>query len=156
MDKDFVPYQPSLDMKELGFDEPCLMFWIDKNNWGVLPQPGYYNNGFKWCNQNFFIFSKQENVNLTRPTFSQAFRWFKEKYGIFVSIVPNKYGNLDSFIGWIYIPLNGSTKDIDVGGRKGFNTPEEAELACLIKIIEIVKEGNNEQSSESGKNKQDP
>jgi hypothetical protein len=33
-----------------------------------------------------------------------------------------------------------SNKDINVGDYKiGFNTPEEAELACLIKLIEIVK-----------------
>jgi hypothetical protein len=24
LEKDFVPYQPSFDMKELGFDEPCF------------------------------------------------------------------------------------------------------------------------------------
>lgn len=24
LEKDFAPYEPSLDMKELGFDEPCF------------------------------------------------------------------------------------------------------------------------------------
>jgi len=31
MEKEFVPYQPSLDMKELGFDEPCFAGYNFKN-----------------------------------------------------------------------------------------------------------------------------
>ena len=104
-------------LKELGFEEPCLA------------THGYLG-----------LYLSTDDGHLKAPTFSQAFRWFKEKSGIFVSIVPNRHGSLDSFIGWIYVPLNGSTKDINVGDYKiGFNTPEEAELACLIKLIEITR-----------------
>ena len=124
MNKEFVPYEPSLDLKELGFDEPCFA-------------------GYSTLTEKIEFYSKplltRDSFTVDAPTYSQAFRWFKKEYGIFVSIVPNKYGSLDSFIGWIYIPLNGSTKDIDVGGRKGYNTPEETELDCLRKLIEIVK-----------------
>ena len=27
LNEQFVPYQPSLDMKDLGFDEPCFGFY---------------------------------------------------------------------------------------------------------------------------------
>jgi hypothetical protein len=128
MEKEFVNYDLSLRMKQLGYkkegvDEDCFAFYDEE--------------------EYLFTVREQDDIDeewLIAPTFSQVFRWFREKYGIFVSIVPNKYGSLDSFIGWIYIPLNGSTKDIDVGGRKGYNTPEEAELACLEKLIEIVEQ----------------
>ena len=145
LEKEFVPYEPSLDMKELGFDEPCFMFYeqgtsnkylqkgIDDNYWGDYSEPRDWNSipNKPW---------KPFCQCISAPLYQQAFRWFREKHGIFVSIVPNRYGSLDSFIGWIYVPLNGSTKDINVGDYKiGFNTPEEAELECLKKLIEITK-----------------
>ena len=127
MEKNFIPYEESVALEALGFNEPCFA-------------------GYSILTEKIEFYSKplltRDSFTVDAPIYSQAFRWFKKEYGIFVSIVPNKYGSLDSFIGWIYIPLNGSTKDIDVGGRKGYNTPEETELACLRKLIEIVK--NNE------------
>jgi hypothetical protein len=122
MNKEFVPYEQALALKELGFDEICLSAFFDSK--------------IKRCDN----IKNSTSDYLSAPLYQQAFRWFREKYGIFVSIVPNRHGSLDSFIGWIYVPLNGSTKDINVGDYKiGFNTPEEAELACLGKLIEIVK-----------------
>ena len=127
MKNEFVPFELAVKLKELGFNEPC---------WGYYHINEGYSIGYAFCYSD--AESQPENGYLA-PTFSQAFKWFKKKYGIFVSIVPKKYGSLDSFMGWIYIPLNGTTKDIDVGGRKGYNTPEEAELACIDKLIELVE-----------------
>jgi hypothetical protein len=125
MNKEFVPYVEALALKELGFNEPCF---------------GYYSFKGKLTETKVFRQDHYTNQSALAPLFQQAFRWFREKHGIFVSIVPNRHGSLDSFIGWIYVPLNGSTKDINVGDYKiGFDTPEEAELECLIKLIEIVK-----------------
>ena len=127
MEKEFIPYEQALALKEIDYDEPCFKKYIAGCLWSNPTTPEIYKN----------IHSNSSDC--LAPTFSQAFRWFREKYGIFTSIVPNKYGSLDSFIGWIYVPSNGTTKDINVGDRKGFSTPEEAELACLRKLIEIVK-----------------
>jgi len=138
MEEEFVPYEQALELKELGFDELCFGYYQKSaviGNDNILPI-SFINKAYNFNDDEY---SKLGVPFCSAPTYSQAFRWFKEKYGIFVSIVPNKYGSLDSFIGWIYMPLNGSTKDIDVGGRKGFNTPEEAELECLKKLIQIVK-----------------
>jgi hypothetical protein len=140
--KYFVPYQQALELKELGFDEPCFTYYFCNGILSDTPRESgddiKYQGDCKFDNhQNSYL---EEDDDCSAPLFSQAFGWFREKHGIFVSIVPNRHGSLDSFIGWIYVPLNGSTKDINVGDYKiGFNTPEEAELACLIKLIEIVK-----------------
>jgi hypothetical protein len=123
MKNEFVPFELAVKLKELGFEERCFTRYYES---------GKLADSLSYLHHNYF-------GQVNAPTFSQAFRWFKKKYGIFVSIVPKKYGSLDSFMGWIYIPLNGTTKDIDVGGRKGYNTPEEAELACIDKLIELVK-----------------
>ncbi len=120
MEKEVVPYEIALELKELGFDEPCF---------------GYYENGE-------FVFwhdSKQEKellLNCSAPTFSQAFKWFREKYKIF-SCIMTEYsygGNISAY------HINGlHQSNISKGD---FYTYEEAELACLVKLIEIVKKQN--------------
>ena len=139
MTKEFVPYELASRMKKIGFDEECIAYYQKSaviGNDNILPI-SFTNMASDF---NDYEYSKLGVPFYSAPTWQQAFRWFREKHGIFVSIVPNRHGSLDSFIGWIYVPLNGSTKDINVGDYKiGFNTPEEAELACLIKLIEIVK-----------------
>jgi hypothetical protein len=130
--KDFITHEPALALKELGFDEPCLGYYLCRNS--------AFGIDDLLITTEWIDLLPYDSSSCKAPTYSQAFRWFKEKRGIFVSIVPNRHGSLDSFIGWIYVPLNGSTKDINVGDYKiGFNTPEEAELACLNKLIEITR-----------------
>jgi hypothetical protein len=87
------------------------------------PCIGYYYNG-KLC-------FDSPGVNLTGPSgeqplplYQQTFRWFREKYDLNYVIVKAE--------SWFYT-INGCNT------QEGFNTYEEAELACLKKLIEIVK-----------------
>jgi hypothetical protein len=118
LEKEFVPYEPSLALKELGFDEPCF---------------GYYSMHDSYLFQNK-VESVPEGFILT-PTFSQAFRWFREKYDL------NK--TIDS---WTEQPMGDEIWDnayqYYVNGEAYhpyFKTYEEAELECLKKLIEIVE-----------------
>ena len=118
--KEFVPHQPSLDMKELGFDEPCV-YYVDKNNESYIYNFETHPDEFiEWCGVNV----------IPTPTFSQAFRWFREKYKLFCWI--EKFHVDETYI--FQIPPANFTK---IQGH--YKTYEEAELACLIKLIEIVK-----------------
>ena len=68
MEKEFIPYKQALALKELGFRERCAAFYSAEEELC-----------FKWkSNGNM-------SLHLLRliqaPTFSQAFRWFREKYG---------------------------------------------------------------------------
>jgi hypothetical protein len=70
---------------------------------------------------------------IVAPTYQQAFRWFREKHNL-ISVVG--YHNL-----WKYsflIETIEEHKTIIVVDK--INTYEEAELECLKKLIEIVKE----------------
>ena len=69
-----------------------------------------------------------EKSVVTSPTFSQAFRFFREKYDCYHTIQRNK-----KYVGISYTSVVNFNID-------EFDTYEEAELACLIKLIEIVKE----------------
>ena len=113
MEKEFIPYQEALALKELGFDEPCFGAFIGKE--------------FK-----FFDFSNDlngyvndKNLIIGAPTYSQAFRWFREKYGYYYPIhrITNNTNQVLYSIG----PY-----------AEDYFTYEEAEFACFKKLIEIV------------------
>ncbi len=115
MSKDFTLYPEALELKQLGFDEPCF---------GV-----YFNP-----TQELLIGKKvneyTKDVRTPAPTFSQAFRWFREKYGL---------GHMINGIGHESFIMNiGGMLHIFNGFE--FKTYEEAELACLKKLIEIANE----------------
>ena len=115
MEKEFVPYEQALDLKELGFDEKCL---------------GYYHN-------KELSFGPRTSYGevIEAPTFSQAFRWFREKYFLFGQITIAEYELENN--GFEY-EIKSKDKSIDTW-RGGYKTYEEAELECLKKLIEIVK-----------------
>ena len=119
LEKEFVPFTESLELKELGFNEPCF---------------GYYNyNG-----SHFFKFKpRTDDKNLTKaPLYQQAFRWFREKYKLHIEI--RSY--TARFFTIVIQECKDIVKYIEYGGiNLKFNTYEEAELACLKKLIEIVK-----------------
>ena len=114
--KDFVPYEPSLALKELGFDEPCFGHYWEKLFYSQTTHhhPATMPNSPESC---------------LAPTFSQAFRFFREKYNLVIVIKPISDIKLE--LGY-NITKNGLI-------IKACSTYEEAELACLIKLIETVK-----------------
>jgi hypothetical protein len=112
MKNEFIPYQQALELKELGFGEPCL---------GKF----YYNHleiGGNWCNDDF---KEDPDIFISAPLYQQVFRWFREKYG--VHMLPEKFDVNKWWIEW------GEWES------PVFETYEEAELECLYKLIEIAK-----------------
>jgi hypothetical protein len=111
MNIEFIPQQQSLEIKELGFDEPCF---------------AYRDGG------GYLMIKQTPHCVISAPTYSQAFRFFREKHNLKscimfrTSMVDNK-----EYYDWLI-------KGQEVVYRH-FNTYEEAELECLKKLIEIVK-----------------
>ena len=133
MEKEFVPYTESLALKELGFDEPCLAQYRKYDVGDATLDIGFSKNE---------LISKFDNLSLfcSAPLYQQAFRWFREKYKISGEISSDYYleGKDNE---WEYnIYQLGKEDDGYVGTIPIFKTPEDAELACLKKLIEIVKE----------------
>ena len=124
LQKEFVPPQESSELKELGFNEPCIAWFAETKELQIAPET-YRKWTHKPCDNSNIV--KVFNPDcFTAPTFSQAFRWFREKY------------NLKEQFG--VFPHHTIMFNYIIGGGK----EEEAELACLRKLIEIIKEGNNE------------
>lgn len=134
MEKDFIPYEQALDLKELGFDEPCFGFYENE----ILKPTSYVNDFNNGTNHNVDF----DNVfkTIKAPTFSQAFRWFREKYKIECYV--NCYWSEEDSTKRTYFANYNYGSDIFYSINIEFKTYEEAELECLKKLIEIVKNGN--------------
>jgi hypothetical protein len=126
MEKEFVPYEQALALKELGFDEPCFGYFNTTSHLGI----GSFV--FKECDKN--TFDGYGNKPLLRPTFSQAFRFFREKYELVVDWNHGQHDNFGSYIGVCIKNIHFEETIVGV-----YKTYEEAELECLKKLIEIVK-----------------
>ena len=136
--KEFVPYEVALELKELGFDEECLAWFAETKGIQIAPET-YKKWTSKPCNNSNIV--KVFNVDcITAPTFSQAFRWFREKYKYDITIPPTGDSNGNT-IGYYYeIIFQGWDDGIE---SESYDTYEEAELECLIKLIEVVKSKQN-------------
>ena len=139
MEKEFVPYELALRLKALGFDESCF---------------GYYDHQIKELDT---ISSEvcerlcKHDTHIKAPTFSQAFRWFREKYGLVLepcvpfqrlySIKEDHFEILEfGYRIYSFDQFRGGLRDkIEWDGYDNSNE-EEAELACLEKLIEVVEQ----------------
>jgi hypothetical protein len=163
MNKDFTLYPEAFELKQLGFDEPCTTYIYTGDTGNNVNVP---------C---AVLPSKAENFNedglcVSTPTYSQAFRWFREKYDLHVQIRKENYFQQRKYEYYHFDISKGEENDItnqedlldeifnecsqDIPGNHlndemysklifekefAFKTYEEIELACLRKLIEIVK-----------------
>ena len=101
MNKEFIPYEQALELKELGFKKD--------NDFGLL----------------------YKGDDIPSILYQQAFRWFREKYGLDYEITyAGKKGEYHAFVDEYIYGNNGSSPSVF--------SYEEAELACLKKLITIV------------------
>ena len=129
MTREFIPYKQSLALKELGFDEPCIGYYNKETNWGLC----WSSNSIQPYNHN----NPEKYGNISAPLYQQAFRWFREKYGL--------VGLIDIGSQEFSYDVYNTNEDVSELGlsKISYNgTHEEAELACLNKLIELVKQNS--------------
>jgi hypothetical protein len=120
MTQEFVPYQLALELKQLGFDEPCLSY--------------YEGESFSY----HLASIKGDDYIIPAPLFQQAFRWFRDKK-LSDMCVCRYQGRDDGGVYYYYCITNDFGVEETRHFQEGFFSYEEAELACLTKLIEIVK-----------------
>jgi hypothetical protein len=147
MEKEFVPYELALRMKDLGFDESCFAIWsgINELNFSVTDTTRLYSsefriNGSQSCKSYVNDFNSRR---VAAPLYQQAFRWFREKYDLWYCI--KKYPTSEN-PNRCYYELTGNNINADKDESQNsymsgwFDSYEETELECLKKLIEIVEE----------------
>ena len=132
MEKEFVTYEIALDLKELGFDEPCFGYYIG-GDWDHDEYDMTFQFQIDLSKGNYLLDDKK----CTAPTFSQAFKWFREKYKIECYV--NCYWSEEDSTKRTYFANYNYGSDIFYSINIEFKTYEEAELECLKKLISIVK-----------------
>lgn len=132
MEKEFVPYELALKLKELGFDERCL---------------AKYQKLADFANYQFQLLQKERNCNIldtaiSAPLWQQAFDWFIEKYGLLGNPFPVlkdryfftiRYVEFDNYKQIMGSPFNPADAKLNIF---------DCRIACLKKLIEIVENGN--------------
>jgi hypothetical protein len=137
MTQEFVPYQQALALKKLGFNEPCFGIF---NKEGKLRQSEKNNHNLSVDRYDFPIYDEKSihYEGIRAPTYSQALTWFRKKSGIEGFVHKSIEGNY-----YFVIKRTGNNEsnmyEFTKTAPKIFKTYEEAEIACLIKLIEIVK-----------------
>ena len=113
----FCNYEQSFAAKELGFDEPCLgHYFIDD----IKKELRILKNDHNWTN------------TFHAPLKQQLFKFFRDKYNLDHEIpYAGKQGEYHAFVqNYVY-------------GNNGYSPSvfsyEEAEDACIEKLIEIAK-----------------
>ena len=138
MEKEFVPYELALRMKTLGFNENC--FRVGNPNgvifWRFMDVAGVEGVGI-----DDILLEKFDKLWWVEiPTYSQAFRWFREKHNIDGLLHKTAEG---SYYFWITECEYENYNHYKYYNQMVyFNTYEEAELACLQKLIEIIESKN--------------
>ena len=130
LQKEFVPYELALRMKALEFDEPCFGYYSK----GVLSIE-IIKSGKIFTNEDSIYFDKDSSCLV--PTFSQCFRWFREKYHI-IGYPIFKGGKTTQTAWYDYVIYSEIEWEVDNPNQQ-WKTYEEAELECLEKLIEIVE-----------------
>jgi hypothetical protein len=137
MEKEFVPYEPTLALKDIGYQNPNP---IGGYRGGAI---FYYDKGSELFYDGLPMYSSSYHEGqIIAPLYQQVFRWFRENHKLVC--LPEPTGS------WRY-SCHYRSEDKDgkhwVGYLRDkenkiifYDSYEEAELACLKKLIEIAKE----------------
>jgi hypothetical protein len=132
MEKEFVPYELALRMKALGFDESCFGVYDNDDDNTFYEIRSSYSIGF----------SKNIEGRVLALTWQSAFRWFREKYKIEATTSCFYSKRLDIPYEERQYHCHIIRDGVTSKGPK-YKTYEEAETACLKKLIEIVEESKS-------------
>lgn len=131
MEKEFIPYEEALALKKLGFDEDCFGYYVDVE----VANPFLVINRINDTQGGYFTLA---------PLYQQVFRWFREKYGLFTEFQCGDY----NYYALIYKTNENGHLGKDIWCSNQINIDinelpyEEAELECLVKLLDIVKKQN--------------
>lgn len=128
MNKEFIPYEHALDLIELGFNEPCLGWYQEQTlildiNANQSIKFHKHLGRFKDC--------------FLAPTFSQTFRWFREKHNLHCEIKMTCVFDINRQYYWDIKEIN--SPNVINNPSTNHDTYEDAQLEGFIKLIQIVK-----------------
>ena len=125
MNRHFVPYKIGLKLKDLGFDMACLASYSKEDEFNFTT--GSY----------MYKVTPSEPEFCIVPLWQQAFQWFRERHNLMG--VPDYDETTKKYYYFINTMDSG-----EVNFSKDYPSFDEAQLACLEKLIEYVKSAEHE------------
>lgn len=135
----FVPYKQAKELKELGFDEECIGYYKDSKlstSTNRSLESGYFD-----CKNSEKTILEFYQLNCFAPLWQQAFDWFREKYEYDIYVFPsvpemmNRIDKIKKYSANVYHRNRNPRL-----WSEYYDTFQECQLACLDKLIELVKE----------------
>ena len=135
MKEDFVTYEQSVKLKELGFDWEVVHFY-DKWNGKLCEnqisydwEPGPHESVYFDINGDTMF-----NIGFSAPTLAQVQKWLRETKDIHIEIKYTYNPQYEPWVGKVITLNNGEYIETDT-----CDTYEEALLECIDKSIEILE-----------------
>jgi len=167
--KEFIPFKEAKELKALGFDEPCLMCYRGQFDLYSHSMGGYASEMTLKSNTdlNRYDVNQKEDYWLAAPTWRQAFKFFRDKFKLDSFVSFETIDDSTTAYVWNIVKYLSEGKDkakdtwdfydrIDsFQNMDWYDNNEEAELACLKKLIEIAKKAKPKDPHEVSKVKCD-
>lgn len=136
MKDQFVSYELSVKLKELGFNERCIASWLDKS-YNINSSSELLFIDERFANSQDQIYCGQRILCLA-PLWQEAFDWFRKEYDLNKLI---DYRTVNGNKEYYYIIIRNIFIRDDNSSHNNiyFKTYEKAEEACLLKLIELCK-----------------
>ena len=143
MEKEFLTYEDALALKELGYKEKCLASFYTYDIENFKKDKFDYRGKFNidYSGEDDYVINTDKSYYVTTPLYPQAFRWFREK-GIYGEPTSDLSNNLEDRV-FVYSSYSESGGYF-VDRSEEYDTYEEAQLACLRKLIERLKQNKHE------------
>lgn len=130
--KEFVPYNEALELKKLGFDEPCFGYYEPNGDFNYIEKD--IIKDFPYLAKN----SEWQDL-VASPTLSQAFRFFREKYNLHSEILLDQTTQPKYCFEIHKYEDFGNYEEIKIDEWFLYRTYEEAELECIKHLIKVVQ-----------------
>jgi hypothetical protein len=138
MEKHFVTYNQSLALKELGFDIPCFRYVY-------IGDTGNNVNRYEEVEPSRAINYNHDSLCISQPLKSQVFEWFREKHNLLNELSFYRCDRRTKKSYWFTIfkwdDKMVSREIIRDKNDTYYSTYDDAESACIDKLIELVKNG---------------
>jgi hypothetical protein len=126
MENEFLPYELAVEMKSIGFDEPCLGYFASKDAKTIRLA--------LWTHIGYVNANRLDDDLVTAPLYQQIFSWAREKHHHYAFLQPTSDSISENYCFKILDQYSGKFYS------KSYETYEKAELECVKKLIEILKQ----------------
>jgi hypothetical protein len=129
----FIPYNLALELKHLGFDEPCFATYFTVGAWQID------------CTEGALNLKRNEagEYTILAPLWQDALDWFREQHNLEYQIQRIVNGNYHALIHKNtdeYLDLVRELKNVCIDEVVDVYEYEEARLETLEKLIQYVKQ----------------